>query len=152
MRGLEVTGFLLFMVKTFAEQRKHSCQPEAQHNTCREGARLEKGGGCQTHLLSWAPLTSMWLSSAGMTACHRQSPEPTLETGKLRPLSWIIIAHVENLLWARIVIRAWWTFPNSPVTCLLLLTFYRWGNRGLEGSHYMPDVKELLSEGIWIWI
>ena len=36
--GLEVTGFLLFMVKTFAEQRKHSCQPEAQHNTCREGA------------------------------------------------------------------------------------------------------------------
>lgn len=51
-RGLEVTGFLLFMVKTFAEQRKHSCQPEAQHNTCREGARLERGGGCQTRLLS----------------------------------------------------------------------------------------------------
>ena len=31
-----------------------------------------------------------------------------------------------------------------------IAAFYRWGNRGLEGSHYMPDVKELLSEGIWI--
>lgn len=51
-RGPEVTRFLLFMVKAFAEQRKHSCQQEVQHNTCREGPGLEKGGGCQAR---WGP-------------------------------------------------------------------------------------------------
>lgn len=35
--GLEVTLFLLFMVKGFAERKIHSCEPEAQHSTCREG-------------------------------------------------------------------------------------------------------------------
>lgn len=43
-QGLEVTRFLLFMAKAFAKQRKHSCQPEAQHNTC-GGGGTERGWG-----------------------------------------------------------------------------------------------------------
>lgn len=45
---MEVTRPLLFTVKTWAEQRKHSCQPEAQQVlACKEGPGQGRGGGCQ---------------------------------------------------------------------------------------------------------
>lgn len=92
-----VTRLLLFMVKAYAEQRKHSCQPEAQHNTCREGSGRERGGGCQacwvpphlpkfTHTGIQGPASSLpILSKDDSLPYHRSHPEPTSETGKLRP-------------------------------------------------------------------
>lgn len=41
--GLEVTRFLLCMVKASAEQGKHSCPPEAQHSTRGEGPVGSRG-------------------------------------------------------------------------------------------------------------
>lgn len=48
------------MVKAFAEQRKHSCQPEAQHNTCRKGPGLAGEGAAQA---CWGPLPACKVQS-----------------------------------------------------------------------------------------
>ena len=59
---LEVTRFLLCMVKAFAEQGKHSCLPEAQHNTCRAGPVGSTGAAGLTVVPS-LPTKSVMLTS-----------------------------------------------------------------------------------------